>query len=132
MAIPKYDELYEIILEFLKDRSERIPRELELPLATQLGLSDEEISRLYDSGNGPIFFDRIAWSLSYLSLAGLVEKPKRGIYKISDKGLQLLSTPAKHSSGCRTQRKKSKCFLYHCTETVAFKQGNLGKTNIYC
>lgn len=93
MTIPKYDELFISILDFLKDQSERKSRDLELPLADQLGLTEEEASKLYDSGNGPIFYDRISWSLSYLSLAGLVEKPRRGIYRISQKGLNLLSTP---------------------------------------
>ncbi len=93
MTIPKYDDLYVNVLEFLKDQTDRKPRELEIPLAEQFELSEEEMSKLYDSGNGPIFYDRICWSLSYLTMAGLVEKPKRGVYKISDKGMGLLSAP---------------------------------------
>lgn len=46
----------------------------------------------YPSGNGEIFLDRISWALSYLFIAGLVEKPQRGDYKISEKGLSLLSS----------------------------------------
>lgn len=93
MTIPKYDDLYVSVLEFLKDQIDRKPRELEAPLAEQFELTDEEMGKLYDSGNGPIFYDRICWSLSYLRMAGLVDKPKRGVYKISVKGLELLSTP---------------------------------------
>ncbi len=93
MSIPKYDELFISVLEFLKDRSERKPRELEKPLANQHGLTDDDVTKLYESGNGPIFFDRISWSLSYLRMAGLVEKPKRGLYKISEEGIKLLLTP---------------------------------------
>ncbi len=36
--------------------------------------------------------DRISWALSYLFIAGLVEKPHRGDYKISEKGLSMLSS----------------------------------------
>ena len=103
MTIPRYDDLFVSVLDFLKDKSERKPRELELPLAEQLQLSEEDISKLYDSGNGPIFFDRISWSLSYLRMAGLVEKPKRGIYKISEKGIELLSTPEKIKNYVKTK-----------------------------
>ncbi len=103
MAIPKYDELFEKILDYLKDNSERKPRELEQPLAIQLNLSDEDVAKLYESGNGPIFYDRISWSLSYLKMAGLVQKPKRGIYKISEKGLDLLSTPEKIKDYVKTK-----------------------------
>jgi len=95
MTIPRYDELFVSILDFLKDQSERKPKELEIPLADELGLAEEDVSKLYESGNGPIFYDRICWSLSYLRMAGLVEKPKRGIYKISKNGLSILTTPEK-------------------------------------
>ena len=95
MAIPKHNEIRRYALELLKDRNERRPREFEKPLAIQFNLTDEEVDQMYDSGNGPVFFDRICWALSYLSMAGLVVKPKRGVYKISEKGLELLATPEK-------------------------------------
>ena len=50
---------------------------------------------MYSSGNGPVFYDRISWALSYLNMAGLVQKPKRGYYQITDIGLNLLNTPNK-------------------------------------
>jgi len=103
MTIPRYDDLFVSVLDFLKDRSERKPRELEIPLADQHNLSEEDIGKLYESGNGPIFFDRISWSLSYLRMAGLVEKPKRGIYKITEKGVELLSTPEKLKNYVKTK-----------------------------
>ena len=103
MPIPKYDDLFVSVLDFLKDGSERKPREFEIPLADQHKLSEEDISKLYESGNGPIFFDRISWSLSYLRIAGLVEKPKRGIYKITEKGIEILSTPEKLKNYVKTK-----------------------------
>lgn len=95
MAIPKHDEIRRYALELLKDGNERRPREFEKPLAIQFNLTEEEVDQMYDSGNGPVFFDRICWALSYLSMTGLVVKPKRGVYKISEKGLELLATPEK-------------------------------------
>jgi restriction system protein len=53
------------------------------------------LTRNYDSGNGPIFYDRITWAISYLNLAGLIVKPKRGVCDLSEKGLELLKTPEK-------------------------------------
>lgn len=111
MTIPRYDELFVSVLDFLKDCSERKPRELEIPLANHHELSEEDVSKLYESGNGPIFYDRISWSLSYLRMAGLVEKPKRGIYKITDKGIGILSTPEKIKNYVKTkigEREKKK------------------------
>lgn len=103
MAIPKYDEILRYALELLNDGSEKRPREFEAPLAIQFGLTDDEVAQMYASGNGPVFYDRIGWTLSYLSMAGLVDKPKRGLYKISDKGRELLATPENIESYVETK-----------------------------
>ena len=65
---------------------------MRIPLAKHFGLTDEDMNAWYPSGNGEIFLDRISWALSYLFIAGLVEKPQRGDYKISEKGLSMLSS----------------------------------------
>jgi restriction system protein len=53
---------------------------------------------MYPSGNGHIFYDRVSWALSYLNMAGLLDKPKRGVYKINESGIQLLKAPEKVNS----------------------------------
>lgn len=93
MTIPAYDALHLEALNLLKDGVIRKSKEFEHPLAQVFSLSDEEISQMYSSGKGPVFYDRVCWSLSYLNMAGLVNKPKRGMYQINDIGLKLLSTP---------------------------------------
>lgn len=65
------------------------------PLSEHFGLTDEEVNEMYPSGNGHIFYDRISWALSYLNMAGLLDKPKRGMYKINESGVKLLKTPKK-------------------------------------
>ena len=67
--------------------------EFEAPLAQVFDLSEEERILEYASGNGKIFTDRISWALSYLFKAGLLAKPKRGVYRISSLGEQMLKTP---------------------------------------
>ena len=47
----------------------------------------------YSSGNGLVFDDRVSWALSYLNMAGLVDKPKRGVYAINADGLKALLAP---------------------------------------
>ena len=90
MAIPRYDKIQFSAMEILSDGKERKVREMELPLAKIFKLTEDEISQMYESGNGPVFYDRIQWALSYLSMAGVVTKPKRGVYKINKEGLKLL------------------------------------------
>jgi len=45
---------------------------------------------LLPSGQQGIFKNRTGWARTYLKKAGLLEAPKRGIFKITDRGLQTL------------------------------------------
>ncbi len=95
MAIPRHWNIMESALHLLKDGGARWSRDFEIPLAKHFQLTVEEVSQMYDSGNGPVFYDRITWALSYLAMAELVDRPKRGLYQINETGLELLKTPEK-------------------------------------
>lgn len=95
MAIPKHDEIRLPAMKLIADEGARRVKDFVSPLAKHFKLTEEEFTQNYESGNGPIFYDRITWAISYLSLAGLVVKPKRGICELSEKGLELLKTPEK-------------------------------------
>ncbi len=90
--IPQFEEIRVQALKELSSGTILRAKDLRIPLAKHFHLTEEEMNAWYPSGNGEIFLDRITWALSYLFIAGLVEKPKRGDYKISDKGLEMLST----------------------------------------
>lgn len=93
MAIPKHDEIRVPVMELLKQNGTMKLRDFIEPLSEHFELTDEEVNEMYPSGNGHIFYDRISWALSYLNMAGLLDKPKRGMYKINDNGIELLKTP---------------------------------------
>lgn len=93
MPIPRYDEIQLPALKVLADNEPRKARDLEDLIAPTFNLSDEEKLQMYASGNGPVFVDRIQWALSYLNMAGLVQKPKRGLYQISEEGTKILKNP---------------------------------------
>nr|WP_202027798.1 restriction endonuclease [Galbibacter mesophilus] len=95
MTIPKHDEIRVPAMNLLKINGTMKLRDFIEPLAEYFNLSDIEINEMYPSGNGHVFYDRISWALSYLNMAGLLDKPKRGIYKINEKGISLLDTPEK-------------------------------------
>ncbi len=86
MTIPKYDEIIPVALDYLADSGLSKYRDLEEPLAQVFELTEEQIVLEYESGNGAMFLDRISWALSYLTMAGLLERPKRGQYLITDLG----------------------------------------------
>jgi restriction system protein len=94
MELPKYDEIIVPALEYLNSKPELRLRDFEVPLAGHFNLSQEQIEHEYESGNGRIFYDRICWAVSYLNMAGLVQKPKRGVYAINDVGKKQLQSPS--------------------------------------
>jgi len=95
VSIPKHDQIRVPALSLLAKQGELQLREFEQPLAEHFGLSDAEVQEEYDSGNGKIFYDRISWALSYMNMAGLLNKPKRGVYAINGLGRKQLKTPEK-------------------------------------
>lgn len=95
MSIPTHDEIRVPALKLLKEKGILKLKDFEVPLAGEFNLSHEELIKMYDSGNGPVFYDRISWALSYLNMAGLTRKPKRAHYEITEDGLKILTTPDK-------------------------------------
>lgn len=79
-------------MELLEKEGTFKNKEFIAPLAKRFNLTKEQVNLIYDSGNGEIFYDRISWALSHLFLCGLLTRPKRGFYQLSDLGIELLKT----------------------------------------
>lgn len=85
MSIPKYNELYRPLLEYIRDGQPRTTAELEEVLAKRFSLTD--INRQERLSSGTLTFcNRIAWARTYLKKAGLVTSPKRGTVQITPEG----------------------------------------------
>ena len=93
MAIPDYQTLMLPLLEYAVDKKQRSLREAIQHLADKFGLSEGEVKELLPSGRQPIIDNRVAWARTYLNKAGLLESPKRGFLKITDRGLEVLKQP---------------------------------------
>ncbi len=63
-------------------------------LCDKFTLSEED-KRIALRNGQSVMSNRVSWSLFYLNHAGLVERPQRGYYSISDIGRQLLQNPPK-------------------------------------
>lgn len=109
MSIPKHDELRLPILEILSNGKTYKLKELEVLLVEKLNLTKEEEKEMYPSGNGYVFYDRISWALSYMNMAGLLDKPMRGLYAINEVGRELLAAPERINSyvDSKVKRKES-------------------------
>jgi len=91
--IPDYQTIMLPLLEFAGDKKEHHIREAIDYLAEKFGLTTEERKMLLPSGQQPIFDNRVGWAKTYLAKAGLLHSPKRGYFKITEKGLEVLKNP---------------------------------------
>lgn len=91
--IPDYQTIMLPLLEFAGDKKEHHIREAIDYLAEKFGLTAEERKMLLPSGQEPIFDNRVRWAKTYLLKAGLLYSPKRGYFKITEKGLEVLKNP---------------------------------------
>lgn len=90
MAIPKYYELQRPFLKVLSDGNEYRLLEIKELIANICGLSDEDITKKYPSGNTFVFSDRVHWAALHLRKAELINSPNKGVYVITEKGKDVL------------------------------------------
>lgn len=95
MALPTYQDCMlpalRLIAQGVVKRGDVVQR-----VADLLGVTEEDRQRLLPSGKGPVILSRVAWAIAYMKQAGLVEAPRRGVYRITDRGEELLrSAPQK-------------------------------------
>lgn len=59
-------------------------------VATVFGVTDEERQVMLPSGKQPLYTNRIAWAITHLSQAGLLIRPERARYLLSERGKKVL------------------------------------------
>jgi len=90
MAIPDYQSLMLPVLSASSSGERRVGDVVE-SLAEELGLTPEERSKLLPSGAQSIFANRVHWAKTYLGKAGLIEGTRRGYYRITPRGQQVIA-----------------------------------------
>lgn len=96
MAIPDYESIMLPLLLYARDQKEHSMREAIEVLAEEFNLSAEERRELLPSGQQAVFDSRVGWARTYMKKAGLLMSTKRGYFKISNRGLDVLNQkPAK-------------------------------------
>jgi restriction system protein len=60
-------------------------------LAASMNVTAEDRAVLLPSGSQPLFNNRVAWAVTHLAQAGLLDRPARGVTQITARGLEVLS-----------------------------------------
>ncbi len=90
MAIPDYQTLMLPLLKLTGDRKEYSLVQTIDMLADQFKLTVEERRELLPSGQQAIFLNRVGWARTYLKKAGMLDTTRRGFFRITDRGMQIL------------------------------------------
>jgi len=96
MAVPDYQSLMLPLLKYAGScQNELTTNEAVEFLAQELGLTEDDLHEMLPSGNQSTFGNRVGWAATYLKKAGLLESTRRGYYKITDRGYELLAKQPK-------------------------------------
>lgn len=90
MPVPDFQSLMLPVLQYYGDKLEHTKQETIDALALKLKLTEAERNDLLPSGGQYRFDNRVGWSITYLIKSGLLNRPSRGKYVISNRGLDVL------------------------------------------
>ena len=93
--IPSYQECMQPLLQLLKERGPLSLSECTLILSDRFQLTPSERNELLPSKKQTIIKNRVGWAKLYLDKASLLKTVSRGVYAITDNGLQFLTNHSK-------------------------------------
>ncbi|MEA1868839.1 MAG: restriction endonuclease, partial [Euryarchaeota archaeon] len=88
--IPDYQSIMLPLLKYAGDKNEHHIRDAIEQLANEFDLTEEESKEVVPSGQQLTFDNRVSWAKTYLKKAGLVESLRRGYFRITERGVNVL------------------------------------------
>ena len=85
MSVPKYYEFFPYVLECLADGKEYPTKAIVEYCANRVNLSEDDKKETIPSGQ-LTYVNRVGWAKTYLKKAGLIDRPKRSVYVITELG----------------------------------------------
>ena len=80
------------VLRLLSDGAERTARSAIEALSDDFELTPEEREQLVGSQRIGLMASRVHWAMTYLVHAGLTDRPRRGVWRITDEGRRLVAS----------------------------------------
>ena len=93
MAIPKYNELYRLVLLSLQDGGTHSMKEVRDFIISTLHLTEQDLAETLPSNpKSSVFSGRVGWAKTYLLKARMIDSPQRGHIVITPSGKALLES----------------------------------------
>ena len=90
MAVPDFQSLMLPSLRALASGDETPIANVRARVAESESLSAEDLREMVPSGRQTIFTNRVSWAVIYMERAGLVERVRRAVYRLTDEGERLI------------------------------------------
>lgn len=90
MAVPDFQTLMRPLLAHYADGEERAIGVVRDSLAADFHLTAAELEERIPSGKAKTFQNRVGWAATYLYRTGLLGRPRRSVYRITERGDQVL------------------------------------------
>jgi restriction system protein len=90
MAVPDFQSLMRPSLALHADGAPHTSADLRDRLAQMMHVSEEDRLVMLPSGSQPLFSNRVAWAVTHLAQAGLLDRPARGVTQLTPRGAEVL------------------------------------------
>ncbi|MBS0291105.1 MAG: restriction endonuclease [Proteobacteria bacterium] len=92
MAVPDFQSLMLPLLRLAGDGLEHAFKDAVGVIADEFQLTPQERAELLPSSSRTtLFYNRLAWAKTHMTMAGLLESPRRGVFCIAARGKELLA-----------------------------------------
>jgi restriction system protein len=90
MTVPDFQTLMRPLLALADDGQAHAIADLRSALAEQFHLSEEDLAERIPSGRVTTLQNRVGWAATYLYRCGLLERPRRAHYRVTERGRDVL------------------------------------------
>lgn len=92
MSVPDFQTVMRPLLVALSDGRERPVSDLRASLASTFNLTSDDLEERLPSGRQTTFANRVGWATTHLYRCGLLDRPRRSVYRITDRGREVLAS----------------------------------------
>ena len=90
VGIPDFQTLMRPVLVAIQGDEPKSTGQIRDTVATALNVSDEDRQVMLPSGKQALYTNRVAWAITHMTQAGLLNRPERGRYLLSQRGKKVL------------------------------------------
>lgn len=91
MSVPKYNEFFQPIMEYMEDENIHNIKELRNFCCKYYNLTEQDLKLTIPSKKQSLFYNRVFWAKTYLVKVGLIESVSRAQYCLTDRGKEAIT-----------------------------------------